>query len=566
MQRRCWSSPKVQDCPPAAWIGTAPIAGRPAYPPYLDLLDDVVGRHGHAAGLAASLAPRWDDLVAHRLDDGKALIALLRDSPDIGELAVREHYLHGLAARFLLLHCPDGVWLFRDVHRFDLDSTDFLVRFLREAALQSAAVVVEAAPRARLDPRLPPLLAGWPVSSMAVAEPAIADDDEAALLALCPQGLPVEHFHRLTGREARLVPLGVVGGSPRLWLSEGRRRAILAAMPSGRRRALERRLAEAWGTAGWNYLRRRPHVMAGSRGALARDLPPLVVGLRETSLALLRDTLDAAVVSLGDAPAHAVSRSACAEAAARLIDTGRRGPAMRRRLRLLRLAVDTETDASRRIELLYEIANTHAYQRTPAALRQARRWYGRAYGELAALPEGTDKVRRQIRLDNGLALVEYHCRDDAAALRLEERALALAEAASDRDPSIIAWARPLLAINTAKLLMRRLRRPDEARTMLAGIQATAGPVIRFRATLDIGQMDFEGGRYGDVVEGLGPLVEAPVREENERDEFAARLLFFLAAMVSGQRDRASRQVARLSYLQGILDTRRPLDFARMAGA
>jgi hypothetical protein len=86
--------------------------------------------------------------------------------------------------------------------------------------------------------------------------------------------------------------------------------------------------------------------------------------------------------------------------------------------------------------LIYDIANIYATQRKPDAPSKARGWYERGWDVLREMPECEHRVREEIRLCNGLALVDYHEGNDRRALELEVRAKSLMEQTAEKFPEV----------------------------------------------------------------------------------------------------------------------------------
>jgi hypothetical protein len=107
------------------------------------------------------------------------------------------------------------------------------------------------------------------------------------------------------------------------------------------------------------------------------------------------------------------------------------------------------------VALIYEIANRHALQRQPDKLAQARKLYTRGYTALQRISDSEERIRAEINLDNGLALVEYHEGHNEQALALERHAQSVATQVAAEYPHLERWATLLLNTNMAKLMEKR---------------------------------------------------------------------------------------------------------------
>jgi hypothetical protein len=234
-----------------------------------------------------------------------------------------------------------------------------------------------------------------------------------------------------------------------------------------------------------------------------------------------------------------------ARLAPRVRDAGGLRAALRHYRRALRLTIDPVVEA----DLIYGIANLYAHQRHPAALAQARLWYERGYDVLRQITKSEDKAYVEIRLTNGLALVEYHQGRSEEALALEQHAQSVALSVKVDHPHVERWATPIINANTAKLLEKRFADLPSAIKLLEVNLAANEPLIRENARIDLARLYFDQGNHHRVVDLLSSLYdEAYPIDLDEQQELFGRLMFSLALSIIGDITRTRRQLGRLTYL------------------
>jgi hypothetical protein len=345
------------------------------------------------------------------------------------------------------------------------------------------------------------------------------------------------------------------GFDGRLWayLPLPSRRVVLARMPQSEQCLAHASLFRAWPTAGWDYLRRAVHAwrshdpaliaaQATAIGYATRSLGPVFAARH---IEALQDCGD----RLGLSPTASSRLSANL---ARLMPDNRDGTPARGAARYLRCALRQSTTPGETAERLYDLANHHARCRRPADLLRARRYYAIAFPLLPSVADEEERIRKEIRLLNGLALVAYHERDNAEALRLEQRAHALADAAAARFPAVAEWARPLLNTNTAKLLVQRFADGQAAAHYLRESATSSDARVRRKATLDLARLAFDAGDADQVVALLSSVYDTTLPDENEVEEAIGRAMFAIACLALGRTDAAAQAIARVDYISRVL--------------
>jgi hypothetical protein len=543
-----------------SWIDAGPYGGPAFWPVVLNVAEGAAQRSRPSILhlLRQALAPTWLEL---QLSGLFAKVGIDQELPGRDELSTHEQAALVTAAQVIARMSEHAGVILRDPQRYDFGSLFFTERLLREAQLTGLHVVLDAPPAALRKTRLAPLLESASVNGFRGHRPTPTPnlrDEAVQFLALAPQGLALATLETLGIDTSRgsLAWSEFRGPDGTSWafLPPGHRREVLGTLGESTKQALEASLYEAISPNGWGYLRRSMHAANSGRADLARAQHPAVLaGLQGVGLDSLAAYLGRVVALLEATPSNTEELYRAYVDAARIQPKSPRGRMLAKRW--YRKALSLSTAPSDRASLIYEIANTYATERKPDSLRVARRWYAEGYRLLPGIADAEERAFAEIRLANGLALVEYHSGRNREALALEQRAREVCDEAAERFPAVAAWARPLLATNTAKLLARRFADLAGARGLLSENLARSVGYEEDRARLDLGKVSFDQGDYAAVVAVLSPLFERTDSTRlNEEQEMVGRFLLTLASSLLGMDAAASRQLSRLSYLATVLDS------------
>jgi tetratricopeptide (TPR) repeat protein len=307
--------------------------------------------------------------------------------------------------------------------------------------------------------------------------------------------------------------------------------------------ALHAAIFDAHPFEGWNYIRRSGHAI-GSRdsGRLLLQYTGSLVALTHVGY----DFLYRYLVALAAAcPVnHFVEANiGAARLAPRLWGRGGR----RRAISHYRRALERiGTDAASALPIMHEIANVYATMRTPPALQKARAWYEAAFERLELIPDLQERLSAEIRLHNGLALVDYHQQCDQAALDHEQKALALIASLPKKN---VRWAEPLVRTNTAKLLIKRFGDADGGICLLQTLLDNPESRVRWTCQQNLGRACFDKHDYSGAVEHLAFRVESEEGQDlSETEELYDRLIFTLSLLALKDSPRAAKQIPRMRYL------------------
>jgi hypothetical protein len=376
-------------------------------------------------------------------------------------------------------------------------------------------------------------------------------------LALCSQGAPFTVIAELTGKD----------GPPSFWRTERgfdgrvwvslppilRQRAIDMLTPAERCR-FHGLLFRAWPKTGWDYLRRAVHAWESNDPELiTAQAVPVAYGVANLGPEFARRHFLAVAKAFDCLGVDGNTRGKLWGKVAQLAGEQKSGTPNRSALVFFHKALRNSTDPADKIEWIYEVANFHARLRLPKSLRCARSYYKRGFTVLPQLVDEEQRMRKEIRLLNGLALVAYHERNSDEALRLEELAHAIADRASERFTTLAGWAKPLLNTNIAKLLIQRFNDPSAAARYLRTDVDSPNERIRRKATLDLARISFDRGDSEDTVNLLSHLYDNTLADENEADEALGRSLYAIAALRVGRTEQAAKAIERLEYLSNALD-------------
>ena len=535
------------------WLSTPPVVGAPLYPVMLDLVEAVMAKapDGPIRETCRALAPGWEQLEDMGLAE--------RNTPSRGDIFNAdsswgsEHFLIGTVAHAIALLGPGFGVLLRQPQRYDSGSAVFVRRLIREAERTGLRIAIEAPPSFASNPRYADVAGGVRIIPSPRRSPQRAPSRSLAtdMVALCPQGVPIDILRSLGAALSPDVPTAPgPDGQPWAYLPFSTRRQIVAAISPSARRALHARLFEAWPSQGWGYLRRAGHAsVSGDPDLMLGQHGCYVCGMMSLSADFLYCYYTALARAVGRSESHRHLAFPVYFCAGKLAPRVRVGGGFRAAISYGVRALKQCTDPADRTMLHYEIANNHAVQRRPVALEAARRWYRKGYKELEQITEPEARAREHIRLNNGLALVEYHQGRHREALHLEERAAALAVQVEDKHPAVAAWAKPLLNFNTAKLMARRFADLPRALELLQANRAASEADVRENASLDLARYCFDAGDFAKVAEVLAPMYEDayPVAADEE-EELIGRFMLSISWLALDERLRVRSQVPRLAYL------------------
>lgn len=549
------SEPEPNDDAGVRRIAPAMPAGPAWYPVYLDAVEAArvaVPEAGRLLGLtAAALAPSFEELRDAGLVGGQARPITRSDIGPSDEAAIVQNQLATNAAQALARLPADVSLELGHLDFWDPASREFLDRLLRES--RRCRVVIGAgksgATLARLpetaDP--PAISPGGRQGRRGRAGP--ADD----YLAISPHGLPSGVLADLgVGPSEIAEEIAGPAGAPVARLSPRRLREIAGTIDPARKARMHCAIYDAYGGAGWNYIRRGGHAQrCGDIGRMRETYVAYVAGLLRAGYDFVYDLL-VAMAPLLEGDEHEAVRLCAARLAPRLLR--RHGRAMATRHYLA--ALSHQRDLELRVSTLHELANLLANSRKPAELRASRRYYRRAFRDLAALPEGQGRDDLEIRLRNGVALLDYKAGDGAAALAHEKLAMEIAGRRAGTDEKYARWSEPLLRTNTSKLLLRLFRDGAGALDQLNRIPEGVDARTRFSKMQNLGRMHFELGDFSEARRCLGECLDD--REHpgsyGEEEELFDLCLHAVASHRTGEAV-PSAYLDRMAYLARVTKSR-----------
>ena len=554
------------------WIESPPLSGRCGSPALLDVVESsrltVVEDDALLTIASNALAPAWEHLVALGLEPTQARLPRTEELGASDDAPIVQRFLCCSMAR-VLARLPDGVGvLVRGAEYWDFASLEFLDRLIREAP-SNLPIAIETSvlcPRSPLIARWASTAHGVPGKRAMQRQAVVAAE---RILSVCPQGLPIETMRRLGAEPPDTAErFSWPDGQPALGLSAARARRVRAGLSQSERSALHGAIFDAHPTHGWNYLRRAQHAIAsGSADRLLQQHTACVAGMTQMGYDFLYLHLAALAKALP--PTDAVSAHlGAARLAPRLWGKGGRQRAVFHYHRALaELPVGEEA-----LPVMHELANLYASARQPSALQRARRWYRAAWRVLPSVADEAERTKAEIRLCNGLALVEYHERHGERALALERHALELISGAEVRGEvsthdQISRWAEPLVRTNTAKLLIKRFDDVGGGIALLKTLLDHPEPRVQLGCLQNLGRACFDSGDYVGAVDYLAVRTERDAQTDlSETEELYDRLVFVLSLAMIGQWQRAERQLPRISYLAKMNDADAVLPLMRSVEA
>jgi hypothetical protein len=532
-----------------SWIQSPPLSGTPTYPVFIDLVETVqraIPKDWPLLKKALlALAPAWEELEAVGLEPARPRQPTASDLGSTDEAPIVQRFLACTVAQ-VLAKGPENIGLIiRSCRHWDITSLEFLDRLVREPQ-RRISIAIEFSGSFENSPI---------VASIATHAQVVNDVTSATrggakagdfLLALCPHGLPVSVLQKLDRCETQWAEsFEWPGGGQGLVLPASRARALAQTMAPQNRRDWHRAIFDAYPYDGWNYIRRSGHAIAsGNPQRLLAQHTACLAGLSHVGYEYLYRQL-AAEVKVLEGEGRTAAHIGAARLAPRISGRGGRRKAMFH----YRQALNSLPGSPLELPIMHELANLYANGKTPYALAQSRKLYGIAFAVLNTMPRDAARDDAEIRLRNGLALVDYKQGRDVAALAHEQRALKLVEKRRKDDPRTQRWTASLILINTAKLLIKRFDDPHGAIKLIEGLLDSSEERIRQSSQQTLGRIHFDRRNYHKVVEYLAPYLERDGQHDlSESEELFDRFIFVLSLLALDQGKRAARQLSRMQYL------------------
>lgn len=534
------------------WLMSAPCNGPAGYPLALDIAASALRLDPSPllVAAAAAVAPDWNE-VRERLKPSERLAGPRWQDIQREDEELTEQFLLGALARSVAMLGPEfGVWI-DNPRQQGRAGLFFTLRLLREAQATGLKVAFTCARECSKDDELAAALATAKVLTPDRAAPPTTATGTATelLLAVANHGAPIDVLLAAGADFGELERYRCYGPAEKEWAvlpADHALKVLDLTSPDARRDACAR-LYQAWPPDGWQYLRRASLAVKSERADLIlADHRAVLYGSTAVGREHLLERYEFAARS--NDPRLLICRQASMISAARLSERGG-SDSFRDAIRHLKNALALETQPSAHAALLYELANRNALHRTPATLAEARRLYDLGFGMLNEIDDHRQRIRSEIVFLNGLALVEYLEQDGPAALELERRADAIAQAHRLELPEVAGWALPLLHTNTAKLLARRFNDHDGAIMHLRDAIRLARKEHREHLAIELARMLFDKGDDAGTVEVLEPFLGDPAHvSSNEREEYLARAMLAVSLVRLGRPDQVEPQLRRLLAL------------------
>ncbi|MFC3885580.1 hypothetical protein ACFOU2_19750 [Bacillus songklensis] len=548
-----WPANGPQDI---VWLSTAPVVGSPIYPICLDVAESALAAAPSSLirAVCDTLAPTWDELQQF------GLTTMSADAPtwdDVKDIEYDVVDLQAVLAQYVGSLGPGFGVILRHPQRYDITATQFVLRLIHQAKRTGFHVAIEAPYALARDSHYQLILENFtPVPMQQYNEPLLDVNDLATqLVAICPHGIPIWVLERLGVSFTTNTCVGPAG-EPWAFLSVSNRLTVLKHLSSAYRRELSARLFDEWSPDGWGYLRRAGHAIAAAdqERMLAHHIPYLY-GIKTSGRFFLFKHYVGLLKSFGTQDRDFSQILSTLVSAARLAPRIELERGFEEAVGFYEQALQICTDPVKRVELIYEVANIYAGQRKPEYLVKSRHWYKLGYEALSNILNLEDRVRSEIQLANGLALVEYHEHHNGKALRLELHAQSLAGRVARQFPNVERWATPLLNFNMAKLLEKRFSDIPSAMKLLEKNVALDDYISRERALAELARLYFTQGEYRRVVDLLTNVFEKGVSIYlTPKEEFMGRSILTVSLLVIGDTNRLRYHLHNLNRLADTLNS------------
>ena len=376
------------------------------------------------------------------------------------------------------------------------------------------------------------------------------------ILALCPNGIPVSTAENL-GVAPEIIKCFKQAYLADEWVFlPSRYRKLFLPLDISERELILENILFHFPTTGFSYIFKQGIVLQSSKWELVKKFHRVyLIAIKNTSKDLIeryytqllkyekqfnREEYYNIMLNLG-----------------RILPFGLRRQSFKRARVYYRKAYKLCNNLEDKIALIYEIANSHAVKKDPVNLKIAERWYSKGMALLKKIINHEDRVRLSIRLKNGLALVEYHYRNNKRALELEEESRELALSVKDFAPSITNWALQLLNTNQAKLVQQRFNNTDLALSFLNENLQMGEEKFQYNSALNVARILFDKKDYKGVLNTLNRYFD-PDRTQtsvivNDFDELSGRMLLILSKILLDDTADVEYHFKKINYLGNLID-------------
>lgn len=547
----------IATLPHVSWLGDVVFQGPYPYPFVLDLVESAseAGIDGQCVPLIDAVlnaaAPRWAELDI----SPNPRFPEISDAPEEINDSDERLVLHSAARALTRLGSGYGCVLPMSSPRNRL-ADYFFERLVSMAAETDFKVVIPRAWKGSFSAS--DEISGTPLRKFEYQHFSARDRQALRVLSTAQSPVPEGIASDVGLSRSASVRLSSIraGGAAYVVVEPDLRRALQNEWSTADHRRYACDLFDAWSPSGWGYIR-RAHlaITARDRGRLLLQHEAIVEGCSHVA----RQVVYHHAVSLGSVVGSESldQRVACHVTAARLSAWADGDDATALKLDHLTEARNLTEDKVQRVDLTYELANTHAKRRDAVSLSNAADLYAEGFRQLEEVDDDIQRQRLNIVLLNGFALVKYHSRADLEALELEEQAQELADDLDGNLLQLRSWAAGLVGVNTAKLLDRRFGNRCAAIDKLSSVLANAATddALHSKIVRDIAWLNFADGNYTAVVENLSSLCPAHILGTSApEDELRDRLILAVASLQIARHDVLRDQLLQLRVLCSLTGT------------
>jgi hypothetical protein len=542
------------------WIQTSPIVGRPSYPIILDVVESAISRRpGKLISIIReAMAPSFESI---NIGNNENKVNYL-DIPYEEEEA-ETNLMMGIVEFAGSLGEDYGI-IFHNPELYDYDSYNLMSRLVRRSKMQNLNLMIDTSRDFRkflnvhdihdvviLDHKLEQ----HSISSTDLLYPAFR------ILSQCPHGLPQFVLDKLVPDFDKNLIASCIGPTNTPWnfILQKYRNRINKVLTNNEKQEINMRIFDSWNPIGWNYLRRAYHgIQSGKIEKILSQHRIYSMTMKRVSEFFLNEYYSRLTEIFRE-------RSYTDEYFNGLVNTARLAKRTYQKysndknwsnktIRYYKACIKNARDNSKKIDLMSELANFYANQRTNIALSKARKLYEETFRSLENYKNNLserDFLDFEINLHNGAALVEYHVGRNDEALLLEEGAKSLSELAASRYPEFIGVLL-LVYYNYALLMAKRFSNIKLATKLLTKCinfqireHPDANPATRLAARMYLAELYFDSGKYSNVICLLEDYFELNIFTDHRIYDVLHRLFFIISLIFERQLGRADIQVRKL---------------------
>jgi len=554
-------------------IHSSYLNDKPKYPIILDILENIQSNYVFSESTLStfqiiknSVAPTWEDLIINSKikysNERKWLPYMISEISSLDEAPSIQQFLYNSVVDFINKFCPSICLVFNNPHYLDAITIGFINRYIKTNIHNKNSFLCFVAEKKYNSF----LYKNFPISDIEIlltskfynnkvinSSNILTEKSKLETLCLSPHGLPEKLFLKQT--DIQLIKT-TIGENIFVSLPNPIYKRILKTIPSITSTSLNSHLFKKYSCNGWMYLRRGIHALNSKKlSIIKKNHTSFIFGLSQIGYEYCIDYFRT-IATLSSSKEERKIAYICI---ARLSFSSILKNGFNKSVQAYKNVLPHCSKPHDFINSFFELANALANHRTPESLKESRLYYNKAFSKLDEIRNKELKAKTEIQLLNGLALVEYHEKNDNEALSLETNAQKIIS--TNKYQILQTWAKPLVFTNTAKLLLKRYNDPEAAIKMLQEVIKDADLKIQLHTKQGLARVLFDQKRYKEAALLLKERYdENEIIEIDEKEELYDRVLYFLSLVQLKEFSKAVVQHSRIKRIAELNNMNHILEF------